>query len=125
MSCGYGALESLQDSFQSTERAAPPLSKTYKNKPKPIQNMAIKEGSLMTGKGQTSCKEEDPANYRPVRLTFGPEEIMRYFLLESIPKDINDKAANQEQLTQICQLTDQSDCQDSYVEEGCNTTQLH
>lgn len=93
----------------------------YKTKP----NTAIKEGSLMTGKGQTSHKEEDPENHRPVSLTFGLEEIMRYFLLESIPKDINDKATNQEQLTQICQLTDQCDCQDSYVEEGCNTTQLH
>lgn len=37
---------------------------------------------------------------------------MRYFLLESISKTINDKKANQEQLIQICQTTDQSDCQD-------------
>lgn len=59
--------------------------------------MAIKGGSLMTRKGQTLCKEEDPENYRPVSLTFGPGEIMRYVLLESISKDINDKVANQEQ----------------------------
>lgn len=60
--------------------------------------MAIKGGSLMTGKGQTLCKEENPENYRSVSLTFGPAEIMRYFLLEFISEDINDKKANQEQL---------------------------
>lgn len=52
----------------------------------------------MTGKGQTLCKEENPENYRSVSLTFGPAEIMRYFLLEFISEDINDKKANQEQL---------------------------
>ena len=60
--------------------------------------MAIKRGSLMTGKGQTLCKEEDPENYRPVSLTFSPGELMRYFLLEAISEDINGEKANQEQL---------------------------